>query len=129
MLYPICTQQGNYVMVNYKYRKFFAILINNLLYLHWETECLNTKFPLPTLLCVGYSVKLIHLLHLFVLLKNYLEYIINKIVSVVHIVMSSLKSFIFKFIFLFIILIDIFCTMLYPYSTTASLCLLSHTYV
>ena len=24
----------------------------------WGTECLNTKFPLPTLLCAGYSVKL-----------------------------------------------------------------------
>ena len=25
----------------------------------WGTECLNTSFPLPTLLCAGYSVKLI----------------------------------------------------------------------
>ena len=25
----------------------------------WGMECLNTKFPLPTLLCAGYSVKLI----------------------------------------------------------------------
>ena len=25
----------------------------------WGTECLNTRFPLPTLLCAGYSVKLI----------------------------------------------------------------------
>ena len=25
----------------------------------WETECLNTRFTLPTLLCAGYSVKLI----------------------------------------------------------------------
>ena len=24
----------------------------------WGTECLYTKFPLPTLLCMGYSVKL-----------------------------------------------------------------------
>ena len=24
----------------------------------WETVCLNTTFPLPTLLCAGYSVKL-----------------------------------------------------------------------
>ena len=24
----------------------------------WETECLNTMFPLPTLLCTRYSVKL-----------------------------------------------------------------------
>ena len=24
----------------------------------WGTECINTRFPLPTLLCVGYSVKL-----------------------------------------------------------------------
>ena len=23
----------------------------------WETECLNTRFPLPTLLCARYSVK------------------------------------------------------------------------
>ena len=26
----------------------------------WGTECLNTRFPLPTLLCARYSVKLIH---------------------------------------------------------------------
>ena len=25
----------------------------------WGTECLNTRFPLPSLLCAGYSVKLI----------------------------------------------------------------------
>ena len=25
----------------------------------WGTECLNTRFLLPTLLCAGYSVKLI----------------------------------------------------------------------
>ena len=25
----------------------------------WEMECLNTRFPLPTLLCAGYGVKLI----------------------------------------------------------------------
>ena len=25
----------------------------------WGTECLNTRFPLPTLQCVGYSVKVI----------------------------------------------------------------------
>ena len=24
----------------------------------WETECLNTRFPRPTLLCAGYSVKM-----------------------------------------------------------------------
>ena len=24
----------------------------------WDTECLNSKFPLPNLLCAGYSVKL-----------------------------------------------------------------------
>ena len=24
----------------------------------WGTACLNTRFPLPTLLCAGYSVKL-----------------------------------------------------------------------
>ena len=24
----------------------------------WGTECLKTRFPLPTLLCAGYSVKL-----------------------------------------------------------------------
>ena len=25
----------------------------------WGTECLNTRFPLPNLLCAGHSVKLI----------------------------------------------------------------------
>ena len=28
----------------------------------WGKECLNTKFPLLTLLCAGYSVKLIYLI-------------------------------------------------------------------
>ena len=28
----------------------------------WETEYFNTRLPLPTLLCEGYSVKLIYLL-------------------------------------------------------------------
>ena len=27
----------------------------------WATKCLNTRFPLPALLCAGYSVKLIYL--------------------------------------------------------------------
>ena len=30
----------------------------------WGTECLNTRFPLPTLLCAGYSVNLIYLFFL-----------------------------------------------------------------
>ena len=29
----------------------------------WGTECLNTRFPLPTLLCPGYSVKLMNRIH------------------------------------------------------------------
>ena len=32
----------------------------------WGMECLNTRFPLPTLLCAGYSVKLIYLIYLFI---------------------------------------------------------------
>ena len=27
--------------------------------LNWVTECLNARFPLPTLLCAGYNMKLI----------------------------------------------------------------------
>ena len=30
----------------------------------WGTECLNTKFPLPILLYVGYSVKLIIIMNI-----------------------------------------------------------------
>ena len=30
----------------------------------WGSECLNTKFPLPALLCAGYSVKLIWFLNI-----------------------------------------------------------------
>ena len=33
----------------------------------WGTECLNTRFPLPTLLCAEYSVKLIFYLFYFLL--------------------------------------------------------------
>ena len=28
----------------------------------WGTVCLNTRFPLPTLLCAGYSMKVIYFL-------------------------------------------------------------------
>ena len=34
----------------------------------WGTECLNTRFPLPTLLCAEYSVKLINFF--FILKEN-----------------------------------------------------------
>ena len=34
----------------------------------WGTECFNTRFPLPTLLCAGYSVKPIYLFFYFYLL-------------------------------------------------------------
>ena len=46
----------------------------------WGTECLNTRFPLPTLLCAGHSVKLIYLFILFyyscqsILLKSIIMY-------------------------------------------------------
>ena len=32
----------------------------------WRTECVNTRFPLPTLLCAGYSVKLIFFFIIFI---------------------------------------------------------------
>ena len=31
----------------------------------WETECLNTRFPLPILMCAGYSLKLIFYIFLW----------------------------------------------------------------
>ena len=33
----------------------------------WETECLNTRFPLPALLCAGYRVKLTKKIKIIVL--------------------------------------------------------------
>ena len=36
----------------------------------WRTEYLNTRFPLPTLLCAGYSVKLIYLFNFFQLISK-----------------------------------------------------------
>ena len=33
----------------------------------WGTECINTWFPLPTLLRVGYSMKLINIFNLYIL--------------------------------------------------------------
>ena len=33
----------------------------------WGMECLNTRFPLPTLLCAGYSVKLKNKTYTFIL--------------------------------------------------------------
>ena len=38
----------------------------------WETECLNTRFPLPTLLCAGYSMKLIYLIFYLNINRNLL---------------------------------------------------------
>ena len=35
----------------------------------WGTECLNTRFPLPTLLCAGYNVKLIFYFNFFILFQ------------------------------------------------------------
>ena len=32
----------------------------------WGTECLNTSLPLPTLLCAGYSVKLIYFMEFII---------------------------------------------------------------
>ena len=29
----------------------------------WGTECFNTRFSLPTLLCAGYDVKIIYILY------------------------------------------------------------------
>ena len=40
---------------------------------NWGMECLNTRFPLPTLLCVGYSVKLIYFIY-----KNNIIYWSNR---------------------------------------------------
>ena len=37
----------------------------------WGTECLNTRFPLPTLLCAGYSVKLFFLLYSYTITQFY----------------------------------------------------------
>ena len=39
----------------------------------WGTECLNTRFPLPTLLCGGYSVKLIYLFNFICYRKLQIE--------------------------------------------------------
>ena len=39
----------------------------------WGTECLNTRVPLPTLLCEGYSVKLIYFR--YILLSIYLIFV------------------------------------------------------
>ena len=38
----------------------------------WRTECLNIKFPLPTLLYEGYSVKLIYLWFILFIISTYL---------------------------------------------------------
>ena len=38
--------------------KYLFTFIFSFLGEKWGTECLNTKFPLPTVLCAGYSVKL-----------------------------------------------------------------------
>ena len=45
----------------------------------WATECINTRFPLPTLLCAGHSVKLI--IKNNYSLNKYLIFIVNKTFS------------------------------------------------
>ena len=49
----------------------------------WRTECLNTRFPLPTLLCAGYSVKLIYF-YLFFYLCLLILYFENRRKLVIH---------------------------------------------
>ena len=39
----------------------------------WGTECFSTRFPLPTLMCAGYSVKLIFLFYIRVKKGNNFE--------------------------------------------------------
>ena len=41
----------------------------------WGTECLNTRFPLATLLCAGYSVKLIYFYFIESLIWIYFSYL------------------------------------------------------
>ena len=41
----------------------------------WGTEFLNTRFPLPTLLCAGYSVKLIMMMMTIIILMVLQGYI------------------------------------------------------
>ena len=43
---------------------YYCIITIILVFFSWGTECLNTKFPQPTLLCAKYSVKLIYLFYL-----------------------------------------------------------------
>ena len=40
----------------------------------WGTEYLNTRFPLPTLLCAGYSVKLIYIYFLKILFRKHTNF-------------------------------------------------------
>ena len=46
----------------------------------WGTECLNTRFPLPTLVCAGYRVKLIFMLTTleFTVRRKNVLFILNK---------------------------------------------------
>ena len=44
----------------------------------WATECLNTRFPLPILLCAGYSVKLISFFIVYFINYTFLSWSILK---------------------------------------------------
>ena len=61
----------------------------------WGTECLSTKFPLPTLLCAGYSVKLIFFIYItFIspLILLYVSEIHLNNNSISHIYLNSFKQ-------------------------------------
>ena len=56
----------------------------------WGTECLNTRFPLPTLQCAGYNVKLIFY---YYILKNTKKTIFFKSIKKITFISECLIEF------------------------------------
>ena len=57
----------------------------------WGTECLNTRFPLPTLLCAGYSVKLIliYFFNIFRLKLFSIQFLYKPLFSLIYRITAS----------------------------------------
>ena len=64
----------------------------------WGMECFNTRLPLPTLLCAGYSVKLIKLLFLPLEVIANMHTGVKEVINNIHGGAQSVKYLIFSFL-------------------------------
>ena len=58
----------------------------------WGTVCLNTRIPLPTFLCAGYSVKLIYFLKFKFIMEHHIVFYIYAVVRSTSTLFSTINN-------------------------------------